>query len=102
MGKCSLSGYVSDINWPKQLCPHCGNRDDFRYEVVMPVDYDGPASALDFRHEEMTLPFNSRVWCLKCGKQGRWNAWQRGAYPAEPKTRAGKILTDLADGPMED
>jgi hypothetical protein len=66
------------VKFPKVKCPHCGNRSRFDIEITARVALiaGGPGSPY-VKDEE--LPFNSRIWCHDCGRQGRWNAWQRGA-----------------------
>lgn len=74
------------MEWPEQLCPHCGNREEFEFEVLTTMRVPlGPCYDPEELLHNVGLPFNSRVWCRKCGKQGRWNSWQRGAYPVDPE-----------------
>lgn len=73
------------IDWPRLLCPHCGNREHFEVEIRNYARLDFAKRrlkpAVQQRGAEMAeLPFNSKCRCLQCNKRGRWNAWQRGAY----------------------
>lgn len=73
---------MSGVEWPRQICPHCGNRDKFEFEVegFVKVHYAEGDDGVIAGVNTGDLPFNSRVWCLQCGRQGRWCAWQRGVY----------------------
>ena len=74
------------MEWQEQLCQHCGNREEFEFEVLTTMRVPlGPCYDPEELLHNVGLPFNSRVWCRKCGKQGRWNSWQRGAYPVDPE-----------------
>lgn len=74
---------MSEIEWPRLLCPHCGNHESFEFEIAsrIGIRYGNKVETLiPTSGYSPSLPFNSRVWCLKCGKRGRWNSWQRNAY----------------------